>query len=390
MSASVVAAAEIRHVKSCPFYSTRTNNVEDALMSDEKTEEPTDKKLEDARRDGEVSRSSDFSDALSMAGALIALVATAPLFRDGLHEIVSVPLSFVGQDRTMQQIQVDLFRVGAAALKLILPCLLAAALASTGGSIAQVGFRIATKPVTPNMQAVNPVSGIKRIFSAKSLIDCAKMVFKAIILGWVMWRSIKWLFPLVAGSIYQPLGGLSLMFWNMLTKFGMVSVGIFLLVGAIDIKLQGFLFIKKMKMSKDEVKREYKEQEGSPELKGERRRLARELAMTPPKPRIGLANVLIVNPTHFAVALRYVPDEHPLPVVIAKGMDAGAASLRLAAREAGVPIIGNPPVARALYKVTLNQPVPEELFETVAAILRWVNAIGASRPPASPSHSFPN
>ncbi|WP_323123318.1 type III secretion system export apparatus subunit SctU [Burkholderia alba] len=359
-------------------------------MSDEKTEEPTDKKLEDARRDGEVSRSSDFSDALSMAGALIALVATAPLFRDGLHEIVSVPLSFVGQDRTMQQIQVDLFRVGAAALKLILPCLLAAALASTGGSIAQVGFRIATKPVTPNMQAVNPVSGIKRIFSAKSLIDCAKMVFKAIILGWVMWRSIKWLFPLVAGSIYQPLGGLSLMFWNMLTKFGMVSVGIFLLVGAIDIKLQGFLFIKKMKMSKDEVKREYKEQEGSPELKGERRRLARELAMTPPKPRIGLANVLIVNPTHFAVALRYVPDEHPLPVVIAKGMDAGAASLRLAAREAGVPIIGNPPVARALYKVTLNQPVPEELFETVAAILRWVNAIGASRPPASPSHSFPN
>ncbi|MCA8095214.1 type III secretion system export apparatus subunit SctU [Burkholderia anthina] len=357
-------------------------------MSDEKTEQPTDKKLEDARKDGEAARSSDFSDALSMAGALIALVATVPMFRDGLHEIVSIPLSFVGQDHSLEHIHADLFRIGGTALKLIVPCVLAAALASTAGSIAQVGFRIATKPVTPNMQTVNPASGIKRIFSAKSLIDCAKMVVKAIILAWVMWQSIKWLFPLVVGSIYQPLAGLSLMFWDMLAKLGAISVGIFVLVGAIDIRLQGFLFIKKMKMSKDEVKREHKEQEGSPELKGERRRLARELATTPPKPRIGLANVLVVNPTHFAVAVRYAPDEHPLPVVIAKGMDADAASLRRAAREAGVPIIGNPPVARALYKVTLDQPVPEELFETVAAILRWVNAIGASRPPESPSPSL--
>ncbi|MCA8155132.1 type III secretion system export apparatus subunit SctU [Burkholderia contaminans] len=351
-------------------------------MSDEKTEQPTDKKLEDARKDGEVARSTDFADALSMAGALIALVATVPLFRDGLHELVSIPLSFVAQDRTLERMHADLFRLGATALKLIVPCVFAAALASTAGSVAQAGFRIAAKPVTPNLQTVNPASGIKRIFSAKSLIDCAKMVVKAILLGWVMWQSIKWLFPLVVGSIYQPLGGLSLMFWDMLAKLGAISVGIFLLVGAVDIKLQRFLFIKKMKMSKDEVKREHKEQEGSPELKGERRRLARELASTPPKPRVGLANVLVVNPTHFAVAVRYAPDEHPLPVVIAKGMDADAASLRRAARDAGVPIIGNPPVARALYKVTLNQPIPEELFETVAAILRWVDAIGSpSTPP---------
>ncbi|HIC7208889.1 type III secretion system export apparatus subunit SctU [Burkholderia stabilis] len=352
-------------------------------MSDEKTEQPTDKKLEDARDDGEVSRSTDFSGALSMAGALVALIASVPLMRDGLHEIVTIPLSFVAQEHTLQTVDDNLLRIGAAALKMILPCVLAAALASVAGSIMQVGFRIATKPVTPNMEAVSPASGLKRIFSAKSLIDCVKMIVNAILIGWVMWQSIKWLFPLVVGSIYQPLAGLSLMFWDMLAKLAAISIGIFLLVGAIDVKLQRFLFIKKMKMSKDEVKREHKEQDGSPEIKRERRRIAREQATAPPQPRIGLANVLVVNPTHFAVAVRYAPDEHPLPLVIAKGMDENAAALRRAARDAGVPIIGNPPVARALYKVTLNHPVPEELFEAVAAILRWVDAIGASREPDS-------
>lgn len=357
-------------------------------MSDEKTEQPTNKKLEDARKDGDASRSADLCDALSMAGALIALLTSAPLFRDGLHEIILTSLSFATQDRTPQRIRLDLFDIGGGALKMIAPCILAAALASMVGSIAQVGFRIATKPITPNIQAINPVSGIKRIFSLKSLIDCTKMVAKALILACVMWQTVKWLFPLVVGSIYQSLDALSLMFWDMLTKLGAISVGIYLLVGIIDIKLQRFLFIKKMKMSKDEVKREQKEQEGSPELKGERRRLAREMVTEAPKPRISLANVLVVNPTHFAVAVRYAPDEHPLPVVIAKGMDADAASLRRSASALGVPIIGNPPVARALYKVTLNQPIPEELFETVAAILRWVDAVGASRTSDSPRPSL--
>ncbi|KWN14689.1 type III secretion system protein HrcU [Burkholderia territorii] len=357
-------------------------------MSDEKTEQPTAKRLKDARKDGEVARSADFSDALSMVGVLVVLVATKQFFRDELHRIVSIPLSFLTQDRTLQRLHVDLLSIGADALKLVLPFVLAAALVSVSGSFAQIGFQIATKRVTPNMQAINPASGIKQIFSEKSLIDCMKMVVKAIILGGVMWQSIKWLFPLVVGSIYQPLGGLSLIFSDILVKLCAISVGIFLLIGVIDIKLQRFLFIKRMKMSKDEVKREQKDQEGSPELKAERRRLARELASVPSKPRISLANVLVVNPSHFAVAVRYAPAEHPLPIVIAKGMDADAVSLRRAARDAGVPIIGNPPVARALYKVTLNHPVPEELFETVAAILRWVDAIGASHTPDSPPPSF--
>jgi type III secretion protein U len=150
------------------------------------------------------------------------------------------------------------------------------------------------------------------------------------------------------------------------------------------------MFLKKMKMSKDEVKREHKNQEGDPRIKGERRRLAREMATAPPPSKVGMANMMVVNPTHYAVAVRYAPDEHPLPRVIAKGMDEQAAQLRYAARDAGVPIIGNPPVARALYKVGVDQPIPEELFETVAAILRWVDAIGARREDgADQSHDTP-
>ncbi|MCA3809591.1 MAG: EscU/YscU/HrcU family type III secretion system export apparatus switch protein, partial [Burkholderia sp.] len=111
----------------------------------------------------------------------------------------------------------------------------------------------------------------------------------------------------------------------------------------------------------------------------ERRRIARELSNGPARPKVGAASVMVVNPTHYAVAVRYAPDENPLPVIIAKGFDAQAARLRREAQLADVPIVGNPPVARALYKVELGAPIPEELFETVAVILRWVESLGTAR-----------
>jgi type III secretion protein U len=348
-------------------------------MSDEKTEEPTDKKLKDARKEGQVSRSSDLTDSISMLAVVVLLVGGASRFSDAMRAVVNTAMGFVDGDHSLTNMNTQLYRLGGVALSAIVPCVCVAALAAVAGSLGQVGIQIATKPVTPDPKAVSPAAGLKRIFSVRTLIECAKMVVKAAIIFCVMWESIKWLFPLIVGSLYQPLPGLVRMFWDILLKLFMVAAAVFVLVGAADVKLQSFMFLKKMKMSKDEVKREHKNQEGDPRIKGERRRLARELATAPPQAKVGMANMMVVNPTHYAVAVRYAPDEHPLPRVIAKGMDEQAAHLRHAARDAGVPIIGNPPVARALYKVGVDQPIPEELFETVAAILRWVEAIGARR-----------
>ncbi|SOE96843.1 type III secretion protein U [Burkholderia sp. D7] len=356
--------------------------------TDEKTEKPTAKKLKDARKDGRVARSSDLTDAISMAAVVGLLGMGASQLADVLRSVVTLALLFVDGDHSLSNINAQLFKVGTAALAAIVPCICAAALGSLVASISQVGFKIAMKPVTPNLAAINPTEGVKRIFSQKTLIDLVKMLVKGTLVFSVMWVAIKWLFPLIVASLYQPLPGLIIMIWGLAFKLLMIGTAIFVLTGAADVRLQSFLFLKKMKMSKDEVKREFKHREGDPRIKGERKRLAREFANAPMASRVGHANMMLVNPTHYAVAIRYAPDEHPLPRVIAKGADESAAILRREARDAGVPIIGNPPVARALYKVGLDQPIPEELFETVAAILRWVDAIGPRHAaPDEPSYS---
>jgi type III secretion protein U len=347
-------------------------------MSEEKTEQPTDKRLRDTRKDGETSKSADLVDAATMAAVVGVLAFAAASFGGALRSIVTTALEFASGNHDQPLMYGKLFDLGKQALIVIVPCVGAAALAAVAALMPQVGFQIATKPVVPDLKHVSPVDGVKRIFSWRTVIDLVKMIVKAAIIGVVMWFTIKWILPLIVGSLYQPLPELSKLFWSLLIKLFAVAVAVFIVIGVIDVKLQRVLFLRKLKMSKDEVKRERKQMDGDPKIKAERKKLAREFATSAaPAQRVGFANALIVNPTHYAVAIRYAPAEHPLPLVIARGMDESAAQLRRFARDANVPIIGNPPVARALYKVGIDEPIPEELFETVAAILRWVDAIGA-------------
>ncbi|UVE69360.1 type III secretion system export apparatus subunit SctU [Burkholderia pyrrocinia] len=348
-------------------------------MSDDKTEEPTDKKLRDARRDGDVARSTDLTDAVSMSIAALFLIAAADHFGEAMRALVNSALAFVSADHSLVAMTARLYKLGGIALWAIAPLLLFAALAAIAGSVLQVGLQISLKPVMPNISALNPGEGLKKLFSPRTAIESVKMIVKATVIFCVAWKAIVWLFPLVVGSLYQSPPELSRIVWEILAKLLIVMAGLFVLVGAVDVKLQRFMFMKKMKMTKDEVKRESKNDEGDPLLKGERRRLARELSTAPPQRQVAQANFVVVNPTHYAVAVRYVPDEHPLPRVVAKGVDETAMALRRAAQDANVPIIGNPPVARALFKVGVEEPVPEEMFEIVAAILRWVDAIGPRR-----------
>jgi len=349
-------------------------------MSEQKTEQPTDKRLRDARKDGQISKSTDLVEAATMAVVIGLLALASASFAGALRAIVITALDFVPGRHDEPLMFGRLFELGKEALVIVVPCAGAAALAAIAALLPQVGFQVATKPVVPDLNHASPIEGVKRIFSWRTLIDLAKMMIKAAVIGVVMWVTIRWMLPLIVGSLYQPLAELSKLFWALLVKLFIVAAAVFVVIGVVDVKLQRALFMRKMRMSKVEVKRERKQMDGDPKIKAERRKLAREFATTAaPQQRVGFANALIVNPTHYAVAIRYAPDEHPLPLVIARGMDESAAQLRRFAREANVPIIGNPPVARALYKVGVDEPIPDELFETVAAILRWVDAIGARR-----------
>jgi type III secretion protein U len=155
--------------------------------------------------------------------------------------------------------------------------------------------------------------------------------------------------------------------------------------GPVDYAIQRWQFMKDQRMSKDEVKKEYKSQEGDPEIKHKRKQIAREDARSNPRKAVAGANAVVVNPTHYAVAIRYRAEEFGLPVVVAKGVDGEALMIRRHAEEQGVPLFTNPPLARSLHQVPLGRPVPEELFEAVAAVLRWVDEVGrSSTNPPSP------
>ncbi|WDD92582.1 type III secretion system export apparatus subunit SctU [Burkholderia sp. FERM BP-3421] len=348
--------------------------------AEEKTEEPSEQKLRKAREKGQVAKSKDIADVATLAMVIGVLSTGEAMLGGGLEHLMRTALDFVASERSPQAALATLYALAGDAVWLTLPFAAGAILAGIGSQAPQAGFMITLEPVMPKLDSISPMAGLKRIFSLKALLELAKTIVKAVVLLCVVWKVVVGLFPLVAASIYEPAPQLSRVLWTLLMKLLGVVLMVIAVLAAADYKIAKIMFIRQNRMGKEEMKREMKESDGDPHTKGERRRLAREFATTPgPRQRMGQANVLVVNPTHYAVALRYAPDEHPLPRVIAKALDAGALALRREAHALGVPIVGNPPVARALYRVECDDAIPDALFETVAAILRWVEAVAGAR-----------
>jgi type III secretion protein U len=344
-------------------------------MSDEKTEKPTAKKLKKVREQGQVIKSADLVETACLAAVLMVLIAGEHFMTASLRDVLQLALDFVGGDHSLHQMTNTLYTIGGHLIALLLSVALVAMVGALIALAPQTGLLIALEAVMPKLTAVSPGSGFKKIFSLNAMMDLLKMTVKAIVVVAVMWTTIKSVLPLVASALYQTLDQITAVLWSVMLKILGVAVAVYGIIGVVDYKLQAWLFIRKNRMSKDEVKREYKESEGNPEMKGERKRVAHEIANQAPKKDIRRANVLVVNPTHYAVALRYAPEEFPLPRVIAKGTGDQALLLRRYAAEENVPIVSNPPVARMLHKVDENAPIPEDLFEVVAAILRWVDSL---------------
>jgi type III secretion protein U len=354
----------------------RTTTRGDAThMSDEKTEQPSDQKLRKAREQGQVAKSTDLVEVACLGAIYLTLQSGEHYLADTLRAVVKDALDFCASDRSLHELAVAAADIGMHAAALLCGIAAIAMGAAFLALAPQTGLQMSFESVMPKFTSVSPGSGITKIFSMNSAIDLMKMTVKAAIIVAVMWQTIESAMPVVASALNQSIPQLIHVLWSVLMRILAVALGVFIAIGVFDFQLQKWLFIRKNRMSKDELKRERKENDGNPEMKGERKRLAKQLSQEGPKRGIANANVVVVNPVHYAVALRYDPVEFPLPVVLAKGTDEQALLLRRYATEAGVPIVANPPVARMLYKVPENQPVPEELFEVVAAILRWVDGL---------------
>jgi type III secretion protein U len=364
-------------------------------MSDDKTEEPTDKKLRDAKDKGQSPKSPDVNAAAGLVAAVICLGAAGPASFDHLRKILRIVQErgiTVQGDVELQGLALDIAKEG---LLAVLPFVAAAVLTGIVASFAQVGVQISFEPLTPDFDKVNPGSGIKKVFSVKSLIDLVKMIAKATLLGVTAWVVCKDLLPLLVGAVMLSPEGVAQVAWEAVLKLLKASLGVFIVLGPADFALQKWQFMKDQRMSKDEVKRENKESEGDPETKGKRKQIAEEMAHEAPARRaVPGSSVVVANPTHFAVALRYVPGETPLPVVTAKGIDDHALEIRRVAEDCGVPVAVNPPLARALHKLPVGAAIPEQLFDAVAAVLRWVRnveilACDLAEVPGTPPGSTP-
>jgi len=338
----------------------------------EKTEEATDKKLMDARKKGEVPKSQDLVAAAILVASLLVLMGSGPMLYDHIAKVVKTAMYQGIQAKDTQQVLALISSMvldGAiAAFSLVVVSVLVAVIAM----MAQVGVIVSFEAIQPKFEKLNPAEGLKKLINVRSLVELAKSIIKAVALGAVIWQIVLSLVPLIVGSAYLSVDGAGQVAWSSMLRLIGFSCLVFLIIGPVDFGLQRWLFMRDQRMSKDDIKRERKDSDGDPHVKGQQKSLRDELANSPPQERVPGATVVVTNPTHYAVALLYEEGVTPLPIIVAKGMDEQAAVIRGLATANRVPIIANPPLARALHRLPLNQPVSEELLEAVAVVLRWV------------------
>ena len=342
--------------------------------SEEKSEEPTAKRLEKARDDGQVARSQELGVALMMVGAAIFMYMFGGIFVGGLTEAFSNGFVFDRQTVFSEsRLPAEFGSQGLTSMMLMLPFFgLTMFIAAASGGVLG-GYLFSLKAVAPKASKLNPMSGLKRMFGTQALIGLTKALLKFSLVGGVLFLVVSQRFDTL---IYLGLMDLkpALQEAGALIAFGAVLVTLALLVpAAIDVPYQLWEFNKKMKMTKQEVKDEMKDTEGRPEVKAQIRRKQREMSMGSMIQAVAEADVVIVNPEHFAVALSYDPTSNGAPLVVAKGADFMAQAIRDKAKESGVPLFSSPSLARAIYFTTeITQAVPESLYYAVAQVIAYV------------------
>ncbi|MFT0891979.1 type III secretion system export apparatus subunit SctU [Pseudochelatococcus sp. G4_1912] len=340
--------------------------------SGEKTEQPTPKKVRDARKKGQVARSTEVVTTVSLFSIIWLIWATWDSFMTAMITMFDeIAVLSIGDFKVNAFKAVDIISRDAAIV--ILPVLGVTILAGIAANYFQVGSLMSFESITPKLEKISPAAGFKRIFSMKQLVETLKSIIKIIILSILLYFVVRNAISAYIASVSCGMPCLTAVTSYFMFQTFMYSGLTFLAVALFDIGYQRHAHTKSLMMTKDEVKREYKESEGDPHIKGKRRQLAQEMAMGGGGGAARKGTAVVVNPTHFAVVILYNPDKMPLPVVTAKGRNVYAHYLRTEAEAAGVPVFLNVPLARKLYAdVEIDEFIPDDLFDVVAEVLSWV------------------
>ena len=347
----------------------------------EKTEEPTSKKLEDARKKGQVAKSRELVSGVSLLTTFVLLKIMLSFLSSGFHDtfhgvynhIPEVGQTAAGREGAGSFLNNLFDYVLLRTLLIMAPFLAITFLTGLVMNLLQFEFKVTGEPLKPKLSKFSPVQGMKKIFSKDSIMQLLLSILKIGLIVTVIWNDIENVMALVMGMYgYNLISGLGVM-GTYIVNIAIKIAAFYLIVGFVDLVYQKRKFKNDMKMTKQEVKDEYKNTEGNPEIKGRIRSKMREASRRRMMQDVPTADVVITNPTHLAIALKYESNSGRAPVVVAKGEDFLAQKIREVAKEAQVEIVENKPLARMLYyNVEIGQEIPPELYQAVAEVLAFV------------------
>ncbi len=350
----------------------------------ERTEKPTAKKLAKAREKGQVPKSQEISTALIILCGAAVLLAVGPWIFRSLMELMQGIFEHLGTLNTREaSIQSFLGEIFVRFLIITAPMMLSVAVVGIAANLIQVGFLFTLEPLSPKLGKFNPITGMKKFVSLRSLMELIKSMLKILYIGTIAWLVLRGELESLPSLIHMGVGEI-IGFIGMVSLKVMFYVSLAMLVlAAIDLTYQRWQHNKDLMMTKQEVKDEHKQSEGDPKVKGRIRQVQREMAARRMMAAVPEADVVITNPTHLAIAIRYNAEEMFAPQIVAKGAGLVAERIKTIATQNDVPVVENKPLARTLFKSTeVNDFVPAELYRAVAEVLAYVYKLRGRRGPS--------
>lgn len=350
------------------------------LFSEEKTEQPTAKKLRDARNKGQVAQSKDFNSAVSLLAVFVAFSVFSKYIVENIlaffhltfNKITDLDVFFTSGDVSNFFGEALLL-----ILKVSLPLLLIALVTGVASSYAQVGFLFTLDPLKPKFSKINPLKGFKNMFSSRAMVELFKSVAKATLILYVSGTYVSSrMLDLTMTVNASSLGTIVAILWSIIYNVIIRCSIILFIIAVVDYEFKRRKNKKELMMTKQEVKQEYKQSEGDPQLKARIKEKQREMAMSRMMQEVPKADVIITNPTHFAVAIKYDSNLSDAPLVIAKGQDLIAQNIKRVASEHDIPMVENVDLARNMYSLLdIGDKILPEMYEAVAEILAFVYSV---------------
>lgn len=372
-----------KRLDTTPSRGLKNINLQLFADSSDKTEKATPKKRQDLRKKGQVMQSRELPANLILLIMFISIKIFGNFIFQESRKVFNMfftdTSAFNLQDPSeiMRLITFSVIQIA----KMSAPFFIIAMLVGAIGTYVQIGFLFTTEPLKPKFSNLNPMKGLKKIFSSRSAFELIKSIAKVILVSWVAWSSIKAEFVNMMKLMNLEIGPLTMYLIDSALNIAIKICFSLLIISAVDYYFQWRKHEKEIRMSKQEIKEEYKQMEGNPEIKSKIKQKQREISMRRMLSEVPKADVVITNPTHFAVAIKYDPKEKSAPYVIAKGADYMAQRIKEVAKENKIHTMENKPLAQALYKsVEVGDAVPPELYKAVAEVLAFVYNLQGKNP----------